>query len=402
MMRIGIEAFKIFRKNKHGIDIVALEQIKRIQYLDRENQYFIFCFKDTDLFVLESTANVKIIKIPRIPSPIAEQLLLPFLAIRYQLDILHSTGNTAPLFLHCQRVITLHDIIYLRKDLQLKGGSTYQRIGNAYRKLIVPLVMPKAKTIFTVSETEKSEILKTLPALKDRISVIYNACSSNFTIKPEQSTLASKLKYNLPNEPFYLVHGNTDPKKNTTNTLKAFHHLLTEGKLKRKIVLTDLKENEVNKIIKKHNLTGLKEHILIANYVKHEYMPDLYNRAFLFLYPSIRESFGLPILEAMSCGTPVITSNCSCMPEIAGDAAYLADPFDPVSIASGIKKIDTEERFRLDLIEKGLRRSKDFSWSEATKKLISLYNCTFQPALRVISKATRASENEIFKQRKAS
>ena len=181
------------------MDIVALEQIKRIQYLDRKNLYFIFCFQDTDIFVLESTSNVKIVKLPRIPSPIAEQFLLPFLAIKYQLDILHSTGNTSPLFLHCKRIITLHDIIYLRKDLQLKGGSTYQRIGNAYRKFIVPLVLPKATSIFTVSESEKSEISSTLPQLKDRIAIINNASSSNFTTKPEQSTLASKMKYNLPN-----------------------------------------------------------------------------------------------------------------------------------------------------------------------------------------------------------
>jgi glycosyltransferase involved in cell wall biosynthesis len=401
-MKIGIEAFKIFRKNKHGMDIVALEQIKRIQYLDRDNQYFIFCFQDSDHFVLEGTANVKIIKLPRIPSPIAEQFLLPFLAIKYRLDILHSTGNTSPLLLHCKRIITLHDIIYLRKDLQLKGGSTYQKIGNAYRKFIVPLVLPKATTIFTVSETEKAEISKTLPELKDRISVIYNACSSNFTAKPEGSTLSSKLKYNLPNEPFYLVHGNTDPKKNTTNTLIAFYQLLKEGKLKRKIVLTDLKLSEVNKIIKKHNLLGLNDHIHLTNYVNHEYMPDLYSRAFVFLYPSIRESFGLPILEAMSCGTPVITSNCSCMPEIASDAAMYVDPFDPVSMARGIEKIDTDESFRLALIEKGTKRSKDFNWSESTKKLIELYKSTFQPPLRVISKAVRTQEKDIINQRKAS
>jgi glycosyltransferase involved in cell wall biosynthesis len=262
--------------------------------------------------------------------------------------------------------------------------------------------MPKATTIFTVSETEKSEILKTLPALEDRISVIYNACSNNFTLKPEQSTIASKLKYSLPNEPFYLVHGNTDPKKNTTNTLLAFYHLLKADKLQRKIVLTDISASEVNKIIKKHNLIGLKEHIHLSNYVNHEYMPDLYNRAFMFLYPSIRESFGLPILEAMACGTPVITSNCSCMPEIAGDAAYLADPLDPVSIARGIEKIDTDERYRQDLIEKGSKRSEVFSWSDSTKKLIHLYKTTFHPPLRVVSKMACGSESEKLKQRKAS
>lgn len=401
-MRIGIEAFNIFRKKKHGMDIVALEQIKRIQYLDRENTYFIFCFQDSDHFILESTENVKIIKLPKMPSPIAEQFLLPLIAIKYKLDILHSTGNTSPLFLHCKRIITLHDIIYLRKELLPKGGSTYQKIGNAYRKLIVPLVLPKATTIFTVSETEKIEITKTLPQLKNRISVIYNACSSNFSIKPEQSTLASKLKYNLPNEPYYLMHGNTDPKKNTINTLIAFHHLMKEGKLKRKLVLTDIKQSEINRIIKKFNLDGLMDYIHLTNYVNHENMVDLYNRAFAFLYPSIRESFGLPILEAMSCGTLVITSNCSCMPEIANQAAMLVDPLDPKSMASGIDKIENDEQLRLELIEKGTQRSKDFSWSDSTKKLIKLYNGTFQPNLKVISNTEEERETTFINHRKAS
>lgn len=401
-MRIGIEAFNIFRKKKHGMDIVALEQIKRIQYLDRENTYFIFCFQDSDHFILESTENVKIIKLPKIPSPIAEQFLLPLLAIKYKLDILHSTGNTSPLFLHCKRIITLHDIIYLRKDLLPKGGSTYQKIGNAYRKLIVPIVLPKATTIFTVSETEKEEITKNLPELKNRISVIYNACSGNFTVKPEQSTMASKLKYNLPNEPYYLMHGNTDPKKNTQNTLIAFHLLMKEGKLKRKLVLTDIKFSEVNRIIRKYNLDGLMDYIHLTNYVNHENMVDLYNRAFAFLYPSIRESFGLPILEAMSCGTLVITSNCSCMPEIANQAAILVDPFDPKSIANGIDKIENSELLRSELIEKGVKRSKDFSWSDSAKKLIKLYNHTFQDTLKGNTPSEESKDGSFINYRKAS
>ncbi len=401
-MRIGIEALKIFRKNKHGMDIVALEQIKRIQYLDRENTYFVFCFKDSDNFILEGTENVKIIKLPRIPSPIAEQFLLPFLAIKYNLDILHSTGNTSPLFVHCKRIITLHDIIYLRKNLNLKGGSLYQRIGNAYRKLIVPLVLPKASTIFTVSETEKLEITKALPHFKNRISVIYNACSSNFTAKPEQSTLASKLKYSLPNESYYLLHGNTDPKKNTKNTLIAFHKLLTKGTLKRKIVLTDLKFSEVQKIIKQNNLNGLEEYLVLTNYISHEDMPDLYTRAFAFLYPSIRESFGLPIIEAMSCGTPVITSNCSCMPEIVKDSAHLVDPFDPLSIAKGIEEMEFNEHLRLQLIQKGLLRSKDFSWSASTKKLISLYRQTLLSNLSIVKENNDSKDLSSEKHRKAS
>jgi len=393
-MRIGIEAFKIFRKTKHGIDIVALEQIKRIQYLDRENEYFIFCFNDTDSYILENTKNVQIIRLPRIPSPIAEQFLLPFLALKYKLDILHSTGNTAPLFLHCKRLITLHDIIYLRKDILLKGGSIYQKIGNAYRRLIVPFVLPKADAIFTVSETEKLEIISSIPHLEDKISVIYNACSENFTIKPEGSFLASSLKYKLPSTPYFLLLGNTDPKKNTKNALIAFHILLKKGLLNRKIVLTDIKESTVKKILHNCQLEGLEEHIVLTNYIQHHDMPDVYNKAFAFLYPSIRESFGLPIVEALSCGVPVITSNCSCMPEIASDAALLVDPFYPHSIAKGLELMETNHSLRELLIQKGLTRSKDFKWSTSTKKMIQLYHQIFQTDLNLESETKETNSTK--------
>jgi len=393
-MRIGIEAFKIFRKTKHGIDIVALEQIKRIQYLDRENEYFIFCFNDTDSYILENTKNVQIIRLPRIPSPIAEQFLLPFLALKYKLDILHSTGNTAPLFLHCKRLITLHDIIYLRKDILLKGGSIYQKIGNAYRRFIVPFVLPKADAIFTVSETEKLEIISSIPQLEDKISVIYNACSENFTIKPEGSSLASSLKYKLPSTPYFLLLGNTDPKKNTKNALIAFHILLKKGLLNRKIVLTDIKESTVKKILHNCQLEGLEEHIVLTNYIQHHDMPDVYNKAFAFLYPSIRESFGLPIVEALSCGVPVITSNCSCMPEIASDAALLVDPFYPHSIAKGLELMETNHSLREVLIQKGLTRSKDFKWSTSIKKMIQLYHQIFQTDLNLESETKETNSTK--------
>ncbi|MBK9638519.1 MAG: glycosyltransferase family 4 protein [Bacteroidetes bacterium] len=284
----------------------------------------------------------------------------------------------------------------------MKGGSIFQRIGNAYRRLIVPLVLPRASTIFTVSETEKKEITKALPGFKNRISVIYNACSSNFTAKPEQSTLASKLKYGLPNDSYFLLHGNTDPKKNTKNTLIAFHLLLTKGKLKRKIVLTDLKRSEVQKIIRQNNLNGLEDYLILTNYINHEDMPDLYTRAFAFLYPSLRESFGMPLIEAMSCGTPVITSTCSCMPEIAKDAALFVDPYDPASIADGLEEMEFNEHLRHQLIQKGLLRCKDFSWSSSTKKLISLYRQTLHANLSVVSESQDTNHFSSEKHRRAS
>ena len=373
-MRIGIEAFRIFRKNKHGMDIVALETIKRLQYVDQDNTYFLFCFSDQEGYQLQETENLRIIKIPRIPSPLAEQFIIPLLALKYNLDILHSTGNTSPLFLHCKRLITLHDIIYLEKKDQLKGGTLYQRIGKKYRKFIVPKIVKKADCLVTVSENERSIITAKLPELAFRLKVIQNAFGSHFMPKPDELTLSGMLKYKVPAKPYIFFLGNTDPKKNTVNVLKAYHQLRSKGKTELKLVIADLSKYELNKLLHKHHLESIQEDIHITNYIRNEDLPDIYNRASIFLYPSLRESFGLPILEAMACGTPVITSGSYAMPETAGDAAMMVNPESPESIANAIEKLSNNKDLIISYKAKGFERVKLFSWNSSARQLVQLYH----------------------------
>lgn len=356
------------------MDIVALETIKRLQYVDQDNTYFLFCFSDQDGYQLQETSNLRIIKIPRIPSPIAEQFLLPLLAIKYNLDILHSTGNTSPLFLPCKRLITLHDIIYLEKKDQLKGGTLYQRIGKKYRKYIVPKIVKKADSLITVSENERNIITTKLPELSARLKVIQNAYGSHFMPKPDELTLSGMLKYKVPAKPFIFFLGNTDPKKNTVNVLKAYHQLRSTGKTTLKLVIADLSRYELNKLLSRHHLESIQNDIHITNYIRNEDLPDIYNRASIFLYPSLRESFGLPILEAMACGTPVITSGSYAMPETAGDAAMMVNPESPESIASAIEKLCTNDELMQNYRTKGLERVKQFSWNASAKQLVQLYH----------------------------
>lgn len=219
-MRIGIEAFRIFRKHKHGIDIAALELIRQLQTADAVNEYFIFAFSDADDSLLRDTHNFKVIKLPHVWLPLAEQCMLPYYASKYKLDVLHCTGNTAPVFLNRKLIITLHDIIYLEK-LNLTSGTIYQRMGNLYRRLIVPLVTTKADRIITVSKHERKNILKLMPQVRNKISVIHNACSDHFMPLATEHLQKEKARIGLPDK-FVLYHGNTDPKKNVLNVLKAF------------------------------------------------------------------------------------------------------------------------------------------------------------------------------------
>ncbi len=356
------------------MDLVAIEYIKKLQQLDKTNNYFIFCFEGPHHFHLNETVNFRIIRIPRIPGPIAEQLLLPILVKWYKLDILHSTGNTAPLISACKQIITLHDIIYLERKKISGKGSLYQRIGNYYRRLIVPHVIKKADQIITVSKNEKQTISEYLPSITEKLEYIYNAPSQHFFRKNKEYTLTTALKYKLPTENFILFHGNTDPKKNTENVIRAFSHFVKISACNTKLVITDLAEKELKRILKVHNLQDFRPRIHLTNYVNNEDMPDLYNRAMVFLYPSLRESFGIPIVEAMSCEVPVITSNRSSMPEIAGDSALLTDPEDIQALGKAIFKLCNDEKLRSCMIQKGRKRVSAFSWNSSGLALLNIYN----------------------------
>jgi glycosyltransferase involved in cell wall biosynthesis len=372
-MRIGIEAFRIFRAHKHGMDIVALELIRQLQKNDKSNQYYIFCFEDDDIHILDETNNFTIIKIKSLPTPIAEQILLPFLTAYYKLDVLHSTGNTAPLITFCKQIVTLHDIIYLEGKSKLKGGSVYQRIGNYYRKLIVPGVIKRAAKIITVSQSEKEIITENIPKLNSKVEVIPNSYSSHFYKKPEGTSLNNSARYKLPLKPFIFLFGNTDPKKNTLNTLKALGIIHKKGKLNCKIVISDLSKRNIKSMLKSLKMEYLINEIIVTNYISNTDLPDIYNNAQVFLYTSLRESFGIPVLEAMSCGTPVVASNVPAIRETAGSAAHFVNPESAEDIAKGILDVISNDELSSKLIHRGHQQVQKFSWQKSALMLIDTY-----------------------------
>jgi len=377
-MRIGIEAFRIFRAHKHGMDIVALELIRQLQNNDKTNQYYIFCFDDDDSHILHETNNFTIIKIKSLPTPLAEQVLLPFFTVYYKLDVLHSTGNTAPLFTFCKQIVTLHDIIYLEPKSKLKGGSIYQQIGNFYRKLIVPGVIKRASKIITVSNSEKEIITENIPNLHSRVEVIPNSYSSHFYKKPEGTSLNNLVRYKLPEKPFIFLFGNTDPKKNTLITLKALGLIHQQGKLDCKIVISDISKRNIKSMLKSLKMEDLLNEIIITNYISNTDLPDIYNHAQVFLYTSLRESFGIPVLEAMSCGTPVVASAIPAIKETAGSAAHFVNPESAEHIAKGILEVLNNEELSSKLIHRGHQQAKKFSWQKSSLSLIETYQSLYE------------------------
>ncbi|MGE0092824.1 MAG: glycosyltransferase family 4 protein [Bacteroidales bacterium] len=375
-MIIGIEAQRIFRKKKHGMDMVALELIKNLMEIDTKNTYLIFVKPDSDKCIC-SNGNFHVIELNGGPYPLWEQYALPHAARKFKCDLLHCTSNTAPIFGKTPLVITLHDIIYLESlGFLKKGGSAYQRLGNLYRRIVVPPVVRKSKVVVTVSNFEQNRISAHM-GVSDNLTYIYNGVGEHFGIISQQGQLDQcKQTYNLPDK-FVFFLGNTDPKKNTPNVLKAFAHFNNNNNNEYSLVMLDFEESALMQILNDIEEPAIRKYILLTGYIPNNELPKIINLCTLFLYPSLRESFGIPILEGMACGAPVVTSNTSSMPEIAGDAALIVEPTNYLSISNAMQMIIDNPLLRESLIDKGLKRASMFSWKEMAKKYLELYKTTF-------------------------
>tara|TARA_B110000116_G_C16793739_1_gene565353 strand:- start:711 stop:1871 length:1161 start_codon:yes stop_codon:yes gene_type:complete len=380
-MRIGIEGQRIFRKKKHGMDMVALELIKNLQIIDQKNDYFIFVKPDEDSSVLQETSNFRIIELNGGPYPTWEQIALPKAAKKYGCDVLHCTSNTAPFFTGIPLITILHDIIYMESSyfkILKSSASQYQKFGNVYRKLVVPRILKKSKKVITVSHFEKNRIGEFFGIKGDhKLDAIYNGVSKHFKPVTDKEELRRvKEKYNLPDNYFFFL-GNTDPKKNTKGTLKAFSDFLKQTETSHKLVMLDYDIAELNKLLVEINDTNLINKIILTGYVINTDLPAIYSQSDVFLYPSLRESFGIPMLEAMSCNVPVIASNTSSMPEVSGEAAHIVDPFNPEEITKGLIEILNNEAYKNALCVKGLEWSKKFSWHNMAKEYLELYKLIY-------------------------
>lgn len=373
-MKIGIEGQRLYRRNKHGMDMVALELIKNLQLTDHENEYVVFVKPDEDNTCIPQAPNFKIIELKGGPYPIWEQIALPKAARAEGCDILHCTSNTGPIWSAVPLIVILHDIIYLESvSILKKGGTWYQKLGNMYRRWVVPPVVRKSKRVVTVSNFEKERI-KNFMGLGDNLVAIYNGVGKHFKEITDKTILdKAKNKYNLPDR-FLFFLGNTDPKKNTPNVLKAFAEFNAESDVKYKLVMLDFDETVLQEILADIGHPEIRNDIQLTGYVVNTDLPAIINQCEVFLYPSLRESFGIPILEGMACGVPVITSNTSSMPEIAGNAALIVDPYNPGEIKKAIVKLVTDKDLRADLKISGIQQAAKFSWENMAKQYLSLYN----------------------------
>ena len=372
-MRIGIEAQRIFRTNKHGMDYVVLEEIKELQKSDTRNEYFVFVAPGEDR-CLKDSKNVHIIEIGSNFYPLWEQFSLPRAVNQLNLDMLHCTSNTAPIRCKVPLILTLHDIIFL-EPRDKSNKSFYQDMGWRYRRFVVPRILKKCKRIITVSDFEYNNIITKRQIPEEKMVMIYNGYNKWF--RPVEDTELIYQQY-IEEPGYFFFLGNTDPKKNTERTLIAYSKYLEMSDVKRELLMADLDRGYLDEIIDRNDIGNIRDHIVMPGYIKNADLPYIYNNAFAFLYTSLRESFGIPLLEAMACGTPVITSNTSSMPEIGGPDVIMVNPLNVNEITEKMLLLEKDKALYQKQKDIGIIRAQQFSWEYTAEQLLTVYEDVYR------------------------
>jgi glycosyltransferase involved in cell wall biosynthesis len=282
-------------------------------------------------------------------------------------DVVHSTAYTTPLISGPKIIVTVHDLSFFVFP-QYHSDENYQFVTRH-----VHHAARRADFIIADSENTKREIRRFLHVPEERIEVIHLAAGQEFMRKSSRDSISLvKARYNI-HKPYFLSVGSVEPRKNLARSLVAFKALIESGRVDYQFVIiggSGWKNEGINALIQELAADG---HVVYPGYLPDEDLPALYQGADVFVYPSIYEGFGLPVLEAMASGVPTITSNTTSLPEVAGDAALLINPLEPFEIFQGMEALATDPSLREELKRRGLEQSRKFSWEETARKTLKVY-----------------------------
>jgi glycosyltransferase involved in cell wall biosynthesis len=254
------------------------------------------------------------------------------------------------------------------------SGVFRQRLGNFYRSVIVPTVSRRANRIITVSEYSRQEIIKYLRVSPGVVRVIHEGIDANFRNLADGFKLSpGELTEETLDSPYILVLGAGDPRKNTLGAVRAYASCWRELPNRERLVIVGMRDWRSSEAYRLALQLNLVDRVLFTGYVSEPTLVWLYSSARCFLYPTLYEGFGFPLLEAMACGTPVITSDCTSVSEVAGDAAILIDPSSTESISNALLRLLRDEPLRLRLIQQGKSRVQKFTWESTVQKTLDVY-----------------------------
>ncbi|KPU44553.1 mannosylfructose-phosphate synthase [Oxobacter pfennigii] len=351
-----------------GIGTYTRQVLKHILEIDRQNDYYLF-WSGRDYEALSARDNVKISISSRKHHRFWEQYYIPDILKTKNVDVYHlpQNGIGLPQNKSSLYVATVHDLIpYIMPETVGKGYLA---------KFIsqMPAIISNLDMIITVSEWSKKDIMRIFGIPEEKIVVTHLAADDIFMPLDKSSSLNYvKENYGIDDN-IILYLGGFSPRKNVKSILLAFSMIHSKLSKDYRIVIIGSAKDDHQFLIKLSQNLGIGDKVFFTGYVPYDDLPYFYNSAELFVYPSLYEGFGLPILEAMKCGTPTITSNVSSIPEIAGDGALLINPFDTEKLADAMSKVLEDNEIKSGLIAKGLERASLFSWRKTAHETLKVY-----------------------------
>ncbi len=369
-MRIGIDA-RMYSSEFTGIGRYVYELIENIQAVDDKNEYVIFMNPEEFAKFEPKSKRVSKVMVRAHHYSFGEQVSFLRILKKAKLDLMHFTHFNVPIFYRRPSVVTIHDLtlsFYPGK----KMNSAIHRF--AYN-LVLKNAVRHAKKVIAVSENTKVDLIELLHVSPGKIEVVYEGVSDKFTPKKDVEFNAEVLKKYGIGKAFLLYTGVWRGHKNLVNLIKSFA-ILTGGDsaVDAQLVITGNEDPyypEVKRTVKE---LGVEHAVIFPGMVSEPELISLYQSAKLYVFPSLYEGFGLPPLEAMRCGTPVVASKTACIPEVCGeDNALYFDPYDPTEMADVIQRVWVDESLQKDLHEHGLKHSLKFSWEKMASKTLEIY-----------------------------
>jgi glycosyltransferase involved in cell wall biosynthesis len=379
-VRIGIDARKL---HDFGIGTYIRNLLRQLARLDHDTEFVLLC-RSADVPELAALgSNFRPVVESAAHYSATEQLTIPAALRREGVGLFHAPHYVLPPLVSCRSVVTIHDCIHLMFPQYLPN-----RLALGYARASIAMASRRAARVLTVSESSKHDILRFVGIPASKIDVIPNAFDERFSVEPrEEQVVRVRERYQLQDE-FVLYAGNVKPHKNLERLIEAFRLVRDRGLDHVKLVVIGDEISKYAALRRAVHRHQLHQHVRFLGYVSEETLAVMYRLAGVFVFPSLYEGFGLPPLEAMASGTPVVTSNVSSLPEVAGDAALLVDPYEPGAIADAMYRVLTDEPLRRSLREKGLRRAAQFSWEASARRLREIYQEVSEaPAARPAAKA---------------
>ena len=300
-----------------------------------------------------------------------EQLLLPRAIRVRQVDLLHGLAYALPLVSSCPMVVTIHDLTFYRFPKTLRPSR------RLYLRAATRSAVRRAERVIAVSHQTKEELVHFLQVPAEKVDVIHNGVSEAFRPAPPEEVARFRSERGLPPR-FILFLGTLEPRKNVVSLLEGFARWRKDSGLGMgtdgvKLVVAGAKGWYFKQIFARAEELGLSSELLFPGFLPEKELPWWYRAAECFVYPSLYEGFGLPVLEAMACGTPVITSSVSSLPEVAGSAAITVDPGDTVALADAMGQVLGDAALRADMRQAGLLQAKRFSWDRTALETAAVY-----------------------------